>query len=148
MLLQFKMSLKMQLNLQENTCHLVLLVIKKIGYPLPLLPLTTRFFSHLKTIKTKLRCSLNTSTLCDWLEICIEGPYLQNFDVNSAIDVWWKDSNTTRRLNQQQQKAYLRRRYHFWCQITLFISSDDFLKKYLKKLKLNYNCPKVTFVTT
>ena len=57
------------------------------------LPFTTsraeQIFSQLKIIRTKLRSSLDTSTLQD-LENCVEGPSLQNFDMNSAIDVWWK----------------------------------------------------------
>ena len=57
------------------------------------LPVTTsraeQIFSQLNIIRTKLRSILDTSTLQD-LENCVESPSLQNFDVNSAIDVWWK----------------------------------------------------------
>ena len=74
------------------------------------LPFTTsrveQIFSRLKNIKTKLRSSLDTSTLQHLLEICVEGPSLQNFAVNSAIDTLWKDCSTTRRPNQSQRKDY------------------------------------------
>ena len=69
-------------------------------------------FSRLKNIKTMLRSSLDTSTLQDLPEICVEGPSLQNFAVNSAIDTWWKDCRTTRRPNQSQRKDYRPRHRH------------------------------------
>ena len=60
-----------------------------------ILPFTTsrveQIFSRLKNVKTKLRTSLDISTLHDFLEIGIEGPPLNCFDVNTAINLWWKD---------------------------------------------------------
>ncbi len=51
------------------------------------LPFTTsrveQIFSRLKVVKTKLRSSLDTNTV----QSLLEGPSLQNFDVNSAIDI-------------------------------------------------------------
>ena len=41
---------------------------------------------------TKLRTRLDVHILHNLLEISIEGPSLKNFDVNSAIDMCWKDS--------------------------------------------------------
>ena len=58
-------------------------------------------FSIVKVVKTKRRTSLHTSTLCDLLEICVEGPPLSSFSANGAVNLWWHDSNTTRRVNQQ-----------------------------------------------
>ncbi len=55
------------------------------------LPFTTsrveQIFSRLKVVKTKLRSSLDTNTVQSLLDICVEGPSLQNFDVDSAIDI-------------------------------------------------------------
>ena len=39
--------------------------------------------------------------------ISVEGPSLQNFDFNYAINIiWWKDFNTTCRPNQLKRKEY------------------------------------------
>lgn len=74
------------------------------------LPLSTsrveQMFSLLKIIKTKRRTNLLTSTLCDLLEISVEGPPLTSFDANAAVDYWWKDSCTPRRVNQSTRKEY------------------------------------------
>ena len=51
--------------------------------------LLEQIFSRLKSVKTKLRTDLDNSTLHNLLEICIEGPSLDQCDVNSAIDLWW-----------------------------------------------------------
>ena len=74
------------------------------------LPFTTsrveQIFSKLKVIKTTRRTGLHNSTLCDLLEISIEGPDLSRFSACAAIDTWWKDCRTTRRVNQNPQKDY------------------------------------------
>lgn len=74
------------------------------------LPFTTsrveQTFSRLKNVKTKLRSSLDVTTLHDLLEICVEGPSLEAFDVNAAINLWWQDSCTSHRPNQQPRKDY------------------------------------------
>ena len=46
--------------------------------------------------------SFDISTLHN---LSVEGPSLQNFAVNSAIDIWWKGCNTTRRPNQRKGKS-------------------------------------------
>lgn len=74
------------------------------------LPFTTsrveQMFSMLNTIKTKRRTSLHTSTLCDLLEVTVEGPAPSDFDANAAVDQWWKECCTTRRVNQNPRKEY------------------------------------------
>ena len=63
-------------------------------------------FSSLKVIKTRIRTNLSTSTLCDLLELNIEGPPLSSFNPEAAVELWWKDCNTTRRVHQQPRKQY------------------------------------------
>ena len=59
------------------------------------LPFTTAavesVFSKLKIIKTELRCSLQTSTLDDLLEVNLESPTIKNFSSASAVELWWHD---------------------------------------------------------
>ena len=55
-------------------------------------------FSKLKLIKTDRRCSLQTSTLDDLLEINLEGPTLKKNSSAYAVDLWW--SECMRRPNQ------------------------------------------------
>ena len=68
-----------------------------------------RFFSVLKIIKNERRASLNCSTLNDLLEVNVEGPNLGNFSADSAVDIWWSNSNSGRRVNQKPRKEYRRR---------------------------------------
>lgn len=74
------------------------------------LPLTTsrveQIFSKLKVIKTSRRTCLHNATLCDLLEINVEGPDLSEFSACAAIDMWWKECRTTRRVNQNPRKDY------------------------------------------
>ena len=60
----------------------------------------------LKITKTKLRTSLHTFTLCDLLEVTVEGLAPSEFDTNAAADQWWKECCTTRRVNQNPHKEY------------------------------------------
>ena len=60
-----------------------------------------RTFSTLKVIKTDCRTSLHTSTLD---EINVEGPPLENFSADHAVDLWWADC--ARRPNQGPRKEY------------------------------------------
>ena len=66
------------------------------------LPFTTshveQMFSFVKTVKTKLRTNLLTSTLNDLLEISIEGPPLSSFNASAAVNLWWTDTSSTRRV--------------------------------------------------
>ena len=63
-------------------------------------------FSMLKIVKTKHRTSLHTTTLSDRLEINVEGPPLSSFNPDAAVDLWWRECSTTRRVNQNPRKAY------------------------------------------
>ena len=56
-----------------------------------------QMFSMLKITKTKCRTSLHTSTLCDLLEVSVEGPAPSEFDANAAVDKW---------VNQNPCKEY------------------------------------------
>ena len=60
----------------------------------------------LKIIKTKRRTSLHTSTLSNLLEINVEGPPLSSFNSDLAVDLWWKECRTIRRVNQNPRKEY------------------------------------------
>lgn len=65
-----------------------------------------QLFSQLKVIKTKRRTSMLNSTLHDLLEINVEGPPLQSFNALAPVQLWWKDSCTSRRVNQNPRKEY------------------------------------------
>lgn len=65
-----------------------------------------QIFSKLKIVKTKRRTNLNTTTLNDLLEVNVEGPSLASFKPDNAVDLWWKDCNTTRRVDQHPRKKY------------------------------------------
>ena len=67
-----------------------------------------RFFSTLKIIKNERRTNLSCSTLNDLLEVNTEGPTLSNFSADSAVDLWWSDSSSGRRVNQKPRKEYRR----------------------------------------
>ena len=63
-------------------------------------------FSLLKTIKPKCRANLQTSSLNDLLEIYIHGPPLASFNADAAVELWWKECSTTRRVSQKPRKEY------------------------------------------
>lgn len=63
-----------------------------------------RTFSTLKVVKTDRRTSLHTDTLDDLMEINVEGPLLENFSADLAVDLWWADC--ARRPNQGPRKEY------------------------------------------
>ena len=65
-----------------------------------------RLFSTLKIIKNERRTNLSLSTLNDLLEVNAEGPTLSNFSPDSAIDLWWTDCFSGRRVNQKHRKEY------------------------------------------
>ena len=62
-----------------------------------------RLFSSLKVVKNEKRTNLNCSTLNDLLEVKTEGPSVNNFSADAAMELWWKDS-TGRRVNQNHLK--------------------------------------------
>ena len=59
-------------------------------------------FSMLKIVKTKRRTSLHTSTL----SINVNGPPLSSYNPDAAVDLWWRECSTTRRVNRNPRKAY------------------------------------------
>ena len=65
-----------------------------------------KFFSSLKYIKNIKRNTLNISTLDDLIEIYVEGPTLENFCADGAIDLWLDDCSTSRRPHQSARKLY------------------------------------------
>lgn len=65
-----------------------------------------RMFSVLKVTKTDRRTNLQTETLSDLLEISMEGPNLSDFSADRAVELWWDDCKTTRRVNQAPRKEY------------------------------------------
>lgn len=79
-----------------------------------------RLFSTLKIIKNERRTNLSCSTLNDLLEVNTEGPTLSNFSADSAVDLWWSDSSSGRRVNQKPRKEYRRRK-----ESSTHVSSDS-----------------------
>ena len=65
-----------------------------------------RLFSMLKIIKNERRTNLNVSTVNDLLEVSTEGPSLSSFSADAAIDLWWSDTSSGRRVNQKPRKEY------------------------------------------
>ena len=68
-----------------------------------------RLFFTLKIIKNERRINLNCSTLNDLLEVNTEGPTLKDFSADAAVDLWWTDCSSGRRVNQKPRKNYRRR---------------------------------------
>jgi hypothetical protein len=64
-------------------------------------------FSTMNIVKTNRRTSLLSGTLDDLMEINAEGPDLENFCPDHAVQLWWSDS--TRRPNQAPRKEYRKR---------------------------------------
>jgi len=72
-----------------------------------------RIFSNVKIIKSEKRTSLSVETLRDLLEIKVEGPPFDEFVARPAVELWWRDCRTTRRVNQQlPRKEYQPREGH------------------------------------
>ena len=61
-------------------------------------------YSHHKDAKR--RTNLSITTLHNLLEIVTEGPPLSTFSAGAAINLWWKDCHTTRRVHQKPHKPY------------------------------------------
>ena len=84
-----------------------ILILSELLFSLPIsTSRVEQLFSLLKIIKTKRRTSINNSTLHDLLEINVEGPPLASFNANAAIQLWWSDRCTSRRVNQNPRKEY------------------------------------------
>jgi len=83
------------------------LLLCKLAFSLPFSNARAeQIFSSLKYLKDDRRNSLNTSTLDDLLEIYIEGPSLENFCADEAIDLWMEDCSSSRRPHQSARKSY------------------------------------------
>lgn len=63
-----------------------------------------RLFSLMKRVKRDSRASLNESTLNSLIRISSEGPALDEFDPNPAIELW--ATSAIRRSNQKARKPY------------------------------------------
>lgn len=83
--------------------------VLKLSQLLFSLPFTTssveRTFSTLKVIKTDRRTRLRTHTLSDLLEIHSEGPSLEDFHADDAVELWWEAA--TRRPKQRHRRKYI-----------------------------------------
>ena len=44
------------------------------------------------------------------MEVNIQGPSLTNFSADSAVDLWWHDCSSGRRVNQKGRKDYRTRK--------------------------------------
>ena len=78
-----------------------------------MLPFSTakveRTFSTMEIIKSE-RTNLSCSTLNDLLEESTEGPELSEFSADSAVDLWWRDCSSGRRVDQKSHKTYSRQK--------------------------------------
>ena len=84
-----------------------ILLLCKLAFSLPFSNARVeQIFSSLKYIKNIKRNTLNISTLDDLIEIYIEGPTLENFCADGAIDLWLDDCPTSRRPHQSTRKLY------------------------------------------
>ena len=84
-----------------------ILLLCKLAFSLPFSNARVeQIFSSLKYIKNIKRSTLNISTLDDLIEIYVEGPTLENFCADGAIDLWLDDCSTSRRPHQSARKLY------------------------------------------
>ena len=67
-----------------------------------------RTFSTMKVIKTDRCKTLKSDTLEDLMEVTVEGPSLENFSADIAVELWWSDHS--RRRNQRPRKEYRKRK--------------------------------------
>ena len=78
------------------------------------LPLTTtlveRMFSSLKLIKTDRHTSMSNTTLSDLMEVYHEGPSIQDFHADTAIQLWWERCQTNCCPNQGFREQYRARK--------------------------------------
>ena len=61
--------------------------------------------STLKIIKNERRTNLSFCTPNDLLEVNTEGTSLSKLSVGSAVELWWSDSSSGRRVNQKPWKS-------------------------------------------
>ena len=53
---------------------------------------------------------MGNTTLSDHMEVYHEGPSLEDFHADAAIQLWWEGCKTNRRPNQSFRKQYRARR--------------------------------------
>ena len=70
------------------------------------LPFTSSRVEQMFSLLKKYRTSFHTSTLSNLLEINLEGPPLSSFSSGTAVELWWKECCTIRRVNQNPRKEY------------------------------------------
>ena len=84
------------------------ILVSELLFSLPFTnSIVERAFSAMKIVKTNRRTSLSSSTLDDLMEINVEGPELESFSPDHAVQLWWSDR--TRRPNQAPRKQYRKR---------------------------------------
>ena len=71
-----------------------------------ILPMSTacceRGFSAMKRVKNDWRSSLSNAALSDLLRITIDGPMVEDFCANLALETWWNRGERSRRPNFQR----------------------------------------------
>ena len=98
------------------TLHLILqsgqniMLVNELLLSLPFSTAKVEHFSTLKIIKNEKRTNLSCSTLNDLFGVNTEGPTLGNFSADAAVDLWWSDCSSGRRVNQKPRKEYRRHR--------------------------------------
>ena len=65
-----------------------------------------RMFSSLKLIKTDRHTSMSNITLSDLMEVYHEGPSIQDFHADAAIQLWWERCKTNYCPNQGFRNQY------------------------------------------
>lgn len=84
------------------------ILVSELLFSLPFTnSIVERTFSAMKIVKTNRHTSLLSSKLDDLMEINVEGPELENFSPDQAVQLWWSDH--TRRPNQPPRKQYRKR---------------------------------------
>ena len=87
----------LQMLLQNVTLKSMYPNLSTLAAICQVLPVTTvdceRAFSAMKRIKSRLRSTMKTKTLNHLLLISIEGPELDKFDFNRALQTWGKQKN-------------------------------------------------------
>ena len=73
------------------------------------LPLSTasceRCFSAMKRVKSDWRSNLQTATLSKLLYISVEGPEIEDYDCQPALERWWQEAQGTRRPHQSDSQS-------------------------------------------
>ena len=85
-----------------------MILVSELLFSLPFTnSIVERAFSAMEIVKTNRHTNLLSSTLDDLMEINVEGPELENFSPDHAVQLCWSDR--TRRPNQAPRKQYRKR---------------------------------------